>query len=116
VKYQELLEGSPSERSEEIRQRVIRARQMQLERFRDEGIYCNTQMGPKQIKRYCKLSPGAKDLLQGAMRQLGISARAFDRILKVSRTIADLQGKEEIAEEHVLEALNYRTLDRQSLY
>jgi len=116
VKYQELLEGSPSEGSEEIRQRVIRARQIQLERFKEEGIDCNAQMGPKQIKRYCRLSSGAKDLLQGAMRQLGISARAFDRILKVSRTIADLQGKEEIAEEHVLEALNYRTLDRQSLY
>lgn len=116
VKYQELLEGGPSEGSEEIRSRVTRAREIQRERFKGEGIYCNAQMGPKQVKRYCSLSKGAKGLLEGAMKRLGISARAFNRILKVARTIADLEGREEISEDHLFEAINYRALDRQDIY
>jgi magnesium chelatase family protein len=112
VKFRELASDLPAESSAEIRQRVVRARQIQLERFRGEKIYCNAQMNSRLIRRYCVLDHQSKSLLETALTRLGLSARAYDRILKVSRTIADLEGKQNIEPAHVSEAIQYRTLDR----
>ncbi|HMK50410.1 MAG TPA: magnesium chelatase, partial [Thermodesulfovibrionales bacterium] len=93
--------------------RVVTAREMQIERFRnDKKIYSNGQMKTRHIKKYCALDPDAQNLLDAAMQKLGLSARAYTRILKVSRTIADLDSSEMIRSHHVSEAIQYRTLDR----
>ncbi|RLA85140.1 MAG: ATP-binding protein [Deltaproteobacteria bacterium] len=112
VRHRELMEGPVTQSSQEIRSRVARARGLQEERFRAEGIHCNAQMGNRQIRRYCRLTEEGKELLEMAMRRLGLSARAYTRVLKVSRTIADLEGSEEIRPEHLSEAIQYRGLDR----
>lgn len=101
-----------TETSDEIKQRVIKARNIQYERFKDKNIYCNAQMGPKEIKKYCVLDDKAKDLLKNAIEKLGFSARAYDRILKVARTIADLAESETITSTHIAEAIKYRSLDK----
>lgn len=110
--YKELSTEYSGEKSETIRERVMRARELQLERFRNDKIYCNGQMKSRHIKKYCKLKDEAHSLLDAAMQRLGLSARAYMRILKVSRTIADLEGSEVIQSHHVSEAIQYRTLDR----
>lgn len=112
VNYRELAGGGEGETSEAIRGRVISARAVQEERFRATGIHANADMGPKDLKKFCRLGRPARELLERAMEELGLSARAWDRILKVSRTIADLAGAEELAPEHVSEAIQYRVLDR----
>lgn len=112
VKYSELRQSSGGESSEQIRERVVRARERQLQRFEGEKIYCNAQMSPRQLRKYCGLSADCERLLESAMTRLGLSARAHDRILKVSRTIADLDGAESIGSAHVSEAIQYRSLDR----
>ncbi len=114
VKYKELRGGAAPEGSEHIRERVIRARQVQLQRFAGAGerIYCNAQMQSRQIRTYCELSSDCERLLERAMQQQGLSARAHDRILKVARTIADLEGAPAIDPKHIAEAIQYRTLDR----
>lgn len=101
-----------TETSDEIKQRVVKARNIQYERFKDKNIYCNAQMGPKEIKKYCVLDDKAKDLLKNAIEKLGFSARAYDRILKVARTIADLAQSETITSTHIAEAIKYRSLDK----
>jgi len=101
-----------TEGSAEIRERVNRARKLQQERFTGEPAYCNAQMTPRLIRKYCQLGAGPQTLLERAINRWGLPARAYDRILKVSRTIADLEGKEEVAEQHISEAVQYRTLDR----
>jgi len=108
------LTGEPQgESSAAVRGRVVQARQRQRTRFREEpGIYCNGQMRHRQIRRFCSLPPEGKELLKKAVQKLGLSARAYDRVLKVSRTIADLAGSEEIRPEHLAEAVQYRALDR----
>ena len=88
------------------------ARERQLERFHDDGIFANAQMSPRQIRRYCQLDAECERLLEAAMTRQGLSARAYDRILKVSRTIADLAGVDEIRPVDVAEAVGYRSLDR----
>jgi magnesium chelatase family protein len=98
--------------SDEIRQRVVRAREIQLARFNGDGIYSNSAMSPKQIRTFCSLDAESEALLEKAMLRQGLSARAHDRILKVSRTIADLAGSENIQPGHISEAINYRSLDR----
>lgn len=110
------LSGAPAaESSETIRNRVVRARQVQEERFIEwKGIHCNAQMTTKLIRKFCLLDTAGTALLKNAMEKLGLSARAYDRILKVSRTIADLEGFEAIRAEHVAEAIQYRSLDRES--
>ncbi|RKY04318.1 hypothetical protein DRP77_04190 [Candidatus Poribacteria bacterium] len=113
VKYSDLASDRPGESSERIRERVQRAREIQRERFKGTGIRCNADMSPKELREYCKLDKSSHELLRRAITQLGLSARAYDRILKVSRTIADLEGSEEIRPEHVSEAIQYRSLDRQ---
>src|SRR6266850_4072327 len=115
VNYKELRDKAQApEGSAQIRQRVIRARELQLDRFaaNKERIYSNAQMGSKQIRAYCELSTDCERLLERAMTQQGLSARAHDRILKVSRTVADLEGAAHIAPKHIAEAIQYRTLDR----
>jgi magnesium chelatase family protein len=102
------------ENSNQIRQRVIQARQIQADRFQDQnGIYTNAQMSAKQLRQICLLSPVGEALIKKAMDRLNLSARAYDRILKVSRTIADLSNSEDIKPEHLAEAIQYRSLDRE---
>ena len=115
VNYKELRDKAQApEGSAQIRERVIRAREVQLDRFavNKERIFSNAQMGSKQIRTYCELSTDCERLLERAMSQQGLSARAHDRILKVARTVADLEGAAQIAPKHIAEAIQYRTLDR----
>lgn len=114
VQFKELRgRGVPvGESSATIRERVIAARQIQLERFRGEGVFSNAAMNPSQIRKYCALTTECEDLLEKAMFKQGLSARAHDRILKVSRTIADLEGKADIEPNHITEAIKYRSLDK----
>ena len=112
VRYQELSALPDGEKSEIIRQRVNNSRDRQLERFQAENIYSNSQMNPKLIRKYCHLDNECQGLIKKAMELMGLSARAFDRIKKVSRTIADLEGSENINASHVSEAIQYRSLDR----
>jgi magnesium chelatase family protein len=113
VKYRELSEYKDAEASREIKQRVVIARSVQQKRFNSTGISCNAQMHGKLIRECCILDRKAQELLRMAIAELGLSARAYDKILKVSRTIADLAQEEIISEEHVAEAIQYRSLDRQ---
>ena len=112
LRYQELASRDAGESSTLIRQRVNAARSIQLKRFEKRGIHANAQMGTKDIKRYCTVKEGAEKLLEIAINKLGLSARAYSRILKVGRTIADLEGSEEIQPAHISEAIQYRSLDR----
>ncbi len=113
VKFKELSGDAVGEPSEEIRRRVNKARQIQLERYKDrQGIYCNSQMETNLIRQICKIDNDSLNLLKTAITRLGLSARAYDRILKVSRTIADLEGIENISTAHISEAIGYRNLDR----
>ncbi len=112
VKITELSNNTPAEASAPIRERVMRARQVQLERFTEEKIFCNAQMTPRLIRKYCIIDAKSKTMLENALTRLGLSARAYDRILKVSRTIADIENKENIEPHHVNEAIQYRSLDR----
>lgn len=115
VPFKELAEKRAGEPSSIIRERVIKARKIQQERFKDyPEIHCNAQMTPKLMKEFCQIKPEGMNLLKNVMNKLGLSARAYDRILKVSRTIADLEGSPTIENHHLAEAINYRSLDRDS--
>ena len=113
VPFDKLAESRPGEPSADIRERVVRAREIQARRYAGEpGIHCNAQITPKLQTRYCALTPEAMAILKRAMEKNDMSARAYDRILKVARTIADLDGAENIGPQHISEAVNYRSLDR----
>ena len=115
VNYKELrASDSKTESSAQIRERVLRAREIQLNRFAAGGerIYANAQMGPRHIRAYCELGSDSERMLERAMQQQGLSARAHDRILKVARTVADIEGNPHIEGKHIAEAIQYRTLDR----
>jgi magnesium chelatase family protein len=115
VKYSELSSKADAEKSSSIRERVILAREKQLSRFENKkGIYSNSNMTSKEIKEFCRIDSECEDLMKMAITRLGLSARAYDRILKVSRTIADLSGEEKISPAHISEAIQYRSLDRTS--
>jgi magnesium chelatase family protein len=102
------------EKSDTIRERVVKARDIQAERYSGfDNIYCNAQMNTKLLHQVCGLSDECNSILKTAMEKLGLSARAYDRILKVSRTIADLDGSKNICAEHLSEAIQYRSLDRE---
>ncbi|MBK7388636.1 MAG: YifB family Mg chelatase-like AAA ATPase [Bacteroidetes bacterium] len=114
VPFSELSKERISEKSEDVRARVVRARKIQELRFAEsENIYCNSQMTAKQLRTICKISPECNQLLKTAVERIGLSARAYDRILKVARTIADLAGSNDIQAEHLAEAIQYRNLDRE---
>jgi magnesium chelatase family protein len=113
VTYQELASRELGEKSTAVRARVVRAREIQSERFRQRsGVFCNAMMGPRDLRKWCLPDSEGVALIRQAVSQLGLSARAYDRILKVSRTIADLDGAEEVKSAHVSEAIQYRSLDR----
>ena len=103
------------EKSESIRERVVKARKVQEVRFNEsKGIYCNAQMSSKQLRSICRINDAGQALLKTAMEKLSLSARAYDRILKVARTIADLEGSDDIQNEHLAEAIQFRSLDRET--
>jgi magnesium chelatase family protein len=112
VKFSEVSSDVPGEPSSAIRERVTKARAIQNERFKNDGIYANAHMKPRHIRKYCKINEDSLGLMEMAMNRLGLSARAYSRILKVARTIADLEGTEKIASHHISEAIQYRSLDR----
>jgi magnesium chelatase family protein len=112
ARYQDLTSSIPVETSAQIKERVNKARAIQRERLKDKGIMCNAQMGHTQVRKFCTLGKEESELLKMAMTELQFSARAYDKILKVSRTIADLAGSERIKTEHISEAIQYRSLDR----
>ncbi|NVO11102.1 MAG: YifB family Mg chelatase-like AAA ATPase [Bacteroidales bacterium] len=113
VPFEKLSGAPPAESSEIVRARVVKARQVQEERFIEwKGVHCNAQMNSKLIRKFCQLDDAGTALVKNAMEKLGLSARAYDRILKVSRTIADLEASPNIKAEHIAEAIQYRSLDR----
>lgn len=117
VSYDDLVEmgkSSSGESSEFIRERVIRAREIQLRRLEGTGIFCNAALKASQIETFCSLTRASKQLIKEAIKNLGLSARAYHRILKVARTIADLEGKRDIHDHHLLEAIQYRSMDRKN--
>lgn len=115
VSFEKIANQQRSESSERIRERVVRARELQLDRFKEnEGIFCNAMMSSPMVNEICQIQEAGKNLLKTAMERLGLSARAYDRILKVSRTIADLSGSPDIKTEHLAEAIQYRSLDREN--
>ncbi len=114
VSYDELSGKAKGESSEEIRDRVVEAREIQTKRFLGvKGVYCNAQMNTRQVRKVCQLKPESSEILKKAITSLGLSARAYDRILKVGRTIADLDHSEHIESHHIAEAIQYRSLDRE---
>lgn len=113
VKYKELASKESGEKSDSIRQRVIGARAVQSKRFHGrKGLFANADMQSKEVREFCRLDTEGEELLKMAITKLGLSARAYDRIQKVARTIADLGGSENIRPEHISEAIQYRSLDR----
>lgn len=117
VPFEKLSDTQPSESSAQIRERVMNARAIQTERFKEfEHIHYNAQMTTKQIRQYCQLNEQSLQLLKNAMDRLNLSARAYDRILKVARTIADIEGSQQVKEYHIGEAIQYRSLDRENWF
>ena len=112
LKQDELMRKTPGEPSASIRDRVRRAREIQNARYANSRIFCNAQMSTRHMKNWCRLSEDAEAMLKQAIEHLRLSARAYDRILRVSRTIADLSGEENISIAHIAEAVQYRSLDR----
>ena len=112
VKYQKLDSTNKVETSKQIKERVNKARRIQFLRYKDANIFSNSELTPKMIEKYCVLNQECKQILELAFNKLGLSARAYSRILKVARTIADLEEKQNIEKQHLLEAIQYRSLDR----
>ena len=112
MKYRDLANRESGESSREIKFRVDKARRIQLDRFKGMKIYCNAQMANRHIKKFCQIDEASQKLLELAIDRFGLSARAYTRILKVSRTIADLEGADNIQSSHLSEAIQYRSLDR----
>ena len=112
VKYQKLESDERIETSAEIKERVNKARMIQLERYKKHGVFSNSELTPHLSNIYCKLDLKSKEIVQNAFERLGLSARGYGRILKVARTIADLDESEEIGAKHIAEAIQYRSLDR----
>ena len=112
VKYQKLESNEKIETSEEIKNRVNKAREIQLKRYKTHGIFSNSEITPQLSDIYCKLDLKSKEIIRNAFERLGLSARGYGRILKVARTIADLEAKEDIEAKHIAEAIQYRSLDR----
>lgn len=115
VPFEDMAKAPKGEPSSAIRERVLKARQIQVERYQDvKGVHCNAQMNTSLLQKYVQLDDAALNLLRTAMKKFNLSARAYDRILKVSRTIADLEGVEQVQSHHIAEAIGYRNLDREN--
>jgi magnesium chelatase family protein len=115
VDFEQLTDTRKAEKSESIRERVMKAREIQTQRFTEnEGIHSNAMMSSTKVREVCQINAAGQTLLKTAMTRLQLSARAYDRILKVARTIADLDSSEDIQIEHLAEAIQYRSLDRES--
>lgn len=112
--YEELRRKSPAESSAEIKKRVNAARAVQRRRFGENGSLCNARIGSRELRDYCRLSPECDGLMRAAFDSMGLSARSYDRILRVARTIADLAGEREIDPSHLAEAIQYRSFDFRS--
>ena len=112
IKYKDLEDCKPSEKSEVIRQRVNKAREIQIQRYKNYSIFSNSELKPFMMEKFCKLDDSSKSLLKNAFERLKLSARAYDRILKLARTIADLDGSDNIQTNHIAEAIQYRSLDK----
>ena len=112
MEFQQLKEGAASESSEAIRQRVNAARAIQSRRYAGTGITCNARITPGMLREVCVMTEAAENILRMAFERIGLSGRAYDRLLKISRTIADLDGAEVIDSKHIAEAVQYRSLDR----
>ncbi len=112
LKWKEIADTTPAEPSVSVRERVCQARVIQEKRFEGTGIHNNAQMTPALLREHCRLDGPSQNLLQNAMEKFGLSARAYDRILKVSRTLADLDGNPNLESRHIAEAIQYRNLDR----
>ena len=111
VPVQEINQAAPAESSAQVRERVSKARKLQQERYRQEGIHCNAQLDARLSKKYCELDAASTQLLHLAVERMGMSMRAYGRVLKVARTLADLRGSEKIESPDVAEAIQYRSLD-----
>lgn len=112
ISYKNLISETPQEKSEQIRKRISEARNLQLNRLSPTNIFCNAQMCNRHIKKYCRINAESSKLLENAIEKLGLSARAYNRILKIARTIADLSSESNIGPDHIYEAIQYRNLDR----
>jgi magnesium chelatase family protein len=112
VEFKDIISKHEGEHSSEVRRRVVAARNTQLQRFKRNKIFSNAQMGTREVKKFCEVSSEGRDLLEMAVNKLGFSARAYTRILKVARTIADLERQDEICPSHISEAIQYRMLDK----
>ena len=112
IKYYQLEQKQKAETSQEIRKRVNQARKIQVERYQKYHIFSNSELTPKLMEKFCELDKSSKKILEIAFKKLGLSARAYNRILKVARTIADLEASPQIRENHLAEAIQYRSLDR----
>jgi magnesium chelatase family protein len=114
VKYRDLVDRTEGESSEAIAARVARSREIQKERFQGTRVHCNAQMGARQIRKFCETDAAGSKMLETVTDRLGLSARSYTRILKVARTIADLEGSDQIRDHHISEAIQYRSLDRKT--
>ena len=113
VPFEDISKAPKGEPSSAIRERVINARRIQMERYKDiKGVHCNAQMNTALLQKYVQFNDETMTLLRNAMKKFNLSARAYDRILKVARTIADLEGSETVEKQHIAEAIGYRNLDR----
>jgi magnesium chelatase family protein len=112
VEFKDIVSRDKGETSAEIRKRIVKARKKQLQRLKGRKIYSNAQIGTKEVKKFCQVDEAGKELLEMAVNRLGFSARAYMRVLKVARTIADLSSEEDIKPVHVSEAIQYRMLDK----